>query len=323
MVSHDDQDRDFEGQSEFLPVPVERAGVPEKSSRPGLPRQRSAFEQYIDEINRVPLLSREEEVELARQFTEHQDPDAAKRLVEANLRFVVKMAYSYRNYNVKLTDLIQEGNIGLMKAVEKFNPERGYRLISYAVWWIKAYMQNYIIRSWSMVRVGTTQMQRQLFFRHQRNEDGLETEAVDETLQEDSESGGSILVPAAARKTKARSELALASRDFSLDATVEKGSQLTFTDVLADATPQQDEQLAREEIMQLVADRLQGMIKELSDKELYIMEHRLLSDNPETLQEIGEKFGVSRERIRQIENSLKERVRVSLSHIDGIADIVE
>jgi RNA polymerase sigma-32 factor len=299
---------------------VKRPGLPEKVKKPGLPRARSPFEQYISEINRVPLLSRAEELELSREFQKHRDPEAAKRLVEANLRFVVKMAYSYRNYNVKMTDLIQEGNIGLMKAVEKFNPERGYRLISYAVWWIKAYMQNYIIRSWSMVRVGTSQMQKQLFFRHGPEEDP-EQEAVAETLQED-ETETAVLVPVQARREKATTELTSASRDFSLDASIEKGSQLTFAEVLADQSPGHDDQLAREEILELVSERLGGFMEGLSDKEAYIMNHRLLSDQAETLQEIGERFGVSRERIRQIENSLKERLRESLGHIEGITDIV-
>ncbi len=312
---------EFEGKgSSSLPVRVSRPGLPEKVKKPGLPRTRSAFEQYISEINRVPLLSRAEELDLSREFLKHRDPEAAKRLVEANLRFVVKMAYSYRNYNVKMTDLIQEGNIGLMKAVEKFNPDRGYRLISYAVWWIKAYMQNYIIRSWSMVRVGTSQMQKQLFFRHGPEEDP-EQEAVAETLQED-ENETAVLVPVQARREKATSELTSASRDFSLDASIERGSQLTFAEVLPDESPGHDDQLAREEILELVSERLGGFMEGLSDKEAYIMHHRLLSDQAETLQEIGQRFGVSRERIRQIENSLKERLRESLGHIEGITDIV-
>ena len=231
--------------------------LPVKATRPGLParrasadvagKNRSSFETYIQEINRIPLLTREQEQELATLFQESRDPQALKKLVEANLRFVVKIAYSYKHYNVKLIDLIQEGNIGLIRAVEKFNVERGYRLISYAVWWIKAYMQNYIIRSWSMVRVGTTQMQRQLFFRHQTDKESPEIQVVGETLQDDLPEGeeNAVLIPAEARKQRVDKELVLASRDFSLDALIDGTSNLTYMDVLPDGNPHQEENMAK------------------------------------------------------------------------------
>lgn len=267
-------------------------------------------------------MSREEELDLANQLKDSGDKEAAKRLVEANLRFVVKMAYSYRHYNVKLIDLIQEGNIGLMKAVEKFNPDRGYRLISYAVWWIKAYMQNYIIRSWSMVRLGTTRMQRQLFFKSQTDKESLEHSSVEETLAEEAPAKGAVLVPAEMRRKKADKELTLAQRDFSLDTVVDKDSKMTYVDVLQSPEPQQEEELARHEIMAMVADKLNDLVTTLPDKELYILQNRLLTDEPLTLQQIGEEFGVSRERIRQIEVSLKKRLGKELDSIDGIADMV-
>lgn len=298
--------------------------LPAKRRKPAPPRTRSTFEQYIDEITRVPLLTREEELELATRYAENRDPESGKALVEANLRFVVKMAYSYRNYNVKLTDLVQEGNIGLMKAVEKFKPERGYRLISYAVWWIKAYMQNYIIRSWSMVKVGTTQMQRKLFFRSRGEEENHEMGAVEETLQEEVPStDGTLLVPAESRKKSARRQLSAAARDFSLDMEIGDDSNQTYVDLLPSQEPAQEEKLAKEEIMAQVAFRLKDFITDLPEKELFILQNRLLSDEPRTLQDIGEVYGVSRERIRQIENSLKERIRKALQSIDGVADIVD
>jgi RNA polymerase sigma-32 factor len=307
-----------------LPAKTRKAGLPARRKPAGPPTRKPAFEQYIEEITRVPLLTREEELELARVFKETGDQDAGKRLVEANLRFVVKMAHSYKQYNVKLIDLIQEGNIGLMKAVDKFNPDRGYRLISYAVWWIKAYMQNYIIRSWSMVKLGTTQMQRQLFFRNRPDKDSFEQEAVVETLQDDvsGSSGGAVFVPAEVRKKKASSELGTAARDFSLDAVVDSQTQMTYLDLLPSGDPGQEEQLGKHEVMDEVAQKLNEFIASLPDKELYIVEHRLLTDEPETLQDIGERFGVSRERIRQIESGLKGRLRETLGDIEGIADIV-
>lgn len=309
--------------------------LPVKAARPGLParrgsadaagKNRSSFETYIQEINRIPLLTREQEQELATLFQESRDPQALKKLVEANLRFVVKIAYSYKHYNVKLIDLIQEGNIGLIRAVEKFNVERGYRLISYAVWWIKAYMQNYIIRSWSMVRVGTTQMQRQLFFRYQTDKEPTEAQVVGETLQEDVPEGeeNAVLIPAEARKQRVDKELVLASRDFSLDALIDGTSNLTYMDVLPDGNPHQEENMAKAQVMKAVGERVAEFMDGLSDKERYIFEHRLFTDEPETLQVIGEQYGVSRERIRQIETQLKDRLRVELQGIDGIREMVE
>jgi len=309
--------------SSKLPVPIKKSGLPARRKPAGPPRRKPAFEQYIDEIMRVPLLSREEEQELALLYRDEGDGAAGKRLVEANLRFVVKMAYSYKSYNVKLIDLVQEGNIGLMKAVEKFNPDRGYRLISYAVWWIKAYMQNYIIRSWSMVKLGTTQMQRQLFFRNQPEKDSQEEDAVSETLGDEVASqDGAVFVPAQARKKKASKELHVAARDFSLDATIDSESQLTYLDMLPSEEPQQDEELARHQIMDEVATRINKFVETLPEKELFIVQNRLLTDEPMTLQDIGQEFGVSRERIRQIESGLKERLKKSLGDIEGITEMV-
>jgi len=306
-----------------LPEPVRKARLPARVLPSGVPAVKSAFDQYIEEIQRVPLLTREEELDLAQRFHKEGDREAARRLVEANLRFVVKIAYSYKHYDVKVIDLIQEGNIGLMRAVEKFNPDRGYRLISYAVWWIKAYMQSYIIRSWSMVRVGTSQMQRQLFFRSQTDKSGMDHAVVAETLQEESPEGQgeTVLVPAEVRRTRAESELSHAARDFSLDAQVDSESKSTYLDMLPSPEARQDEALEKQEIMAMVAEKLKGFVSDLGEKEMYILNKRLLTDEPETLQEIGEKFGVSRERIRQLEGQLKQRLKKALKSIEGVAEI--
>ena len=289
------------------------------------PANRSSLDTYIDEIRRVPLLSREEELELAQSFAKTGDKAAARQLVEANLRFVVKMAHSYKHYNVKLVDLIQEGNIGLMKAVQKFQPDRGYRLISYAVWWIKAYMQNYIIRSWSMVRVGTAAAQRKLFFRMQTDKDGAEYDSVDEAISDEGgdavRTGDVVLLPAAARKRRVAAELHLAQRDFSLDADVGDEGKQHYVDLLADPDITQEESLAREDILQQVSTRLGEVVNDLSDKERDILQSRLLSDTPDTLQDIGDRYGVSRERIRQIETQLKKRLAELLGDIQEVDDI--
>jgi len=294
-----------------------------EAARP--PAHRNSLDTYIDEIRRVPLLSREEEQELAQRFAKGGDKEAARQLVEANLRFVVKMAHSYKHYNVKLVDLIQEGNIGLMKAVQKFQPDRGYRLISYAVWWIKAYMQNYIIRSWSMVRVGTAAAQRKLFFRRPSGSEDVEVESVDEALTSESSgvlgAGEVVLLPAAARKRRAEAEMHLAQRDFSLDADVGSDGKQHFIDLLPDPEVNQEESLAREDILQKVSERLAEVVDDLSDKEQDILQSRLLSDTPDTLQDIGDRYGVSRERIRQIETQLKKRLAELLGDIQEVDDV--
>ena len=305
-------------------VRSQRAHPPAVREKARPPASRSSLDTYIDEIRRVPLLSREEEQDLALRFARDGDKAAARQLVEANLRFVVKMAHSYKHYNVKLVDLIQEGNIGLMKAVQKFQPERGYRLISYAVWWIKAYMQNYIIRSWSMVRVGTAAAQRKLFFRLQ-NDTEAEQDSVGEVLADEDTgavgSGDVVLLPAAARKRRAEAEMHIAQRDFSLDADVGDEGNQRYVDMLADPHITQEESLAREDILLQVSERLAEIVDQLSDKERDILQSRLLSDSPDTLQDIGDRYGVSRERIRQIETQLKNRLAELLGDIQEVDDV--
>ena len=306
-------------------VRSQRAHPPAVREKARPPASRSSLDTYIDEIRRVPLLSREEEQELALRFARDGDKAAARQLVEANLRFVVKMAHSYKHYNVKLVDLIQEGNIGLMKAVQKFQPERGYRLISYAVWWIKAYMQNYIIRSWSMVRVGTAAAQRKLFFRSQPGKEGAEYDSVDEAISDEDDgavgAGDVVLLPAAVRKRRVEAEMHLAQRDFSLAAEIGDEGKQSYVDMLPDPNLTQEESMAREEILTKVSERLAEVIGEFSDKEQDILQSRLLSDSPDTLQDIGDRYGVSRERIRQIETQLKKRLAELLGDIQEVDDV--
>ncbi len=273
-----------------------------------LPVQRSSFDLYLEEINRWPLLTREEEVRIAKRYKEKGDLRSAQKLVTSNLRFVVKIAYEYRNYDIKLSDLIQEGNIGLMKAVSKFDPDRGYRLISYAVWWIKAYMQNYIIRNWSVVKLRSGGRNRSLFFRASR----------DEPMDDEH------LLPAASSKTledrRMGRETRIAMRDFSLDAMMDDEGKRTFLDMVESGDESADVTLAREEERQIVSDKLDEIKESFNPKERYVLEHRVLSDDPETLQEIGSRFSISRERVRQIEVALKKKIRKSLTQTDAFAD---
>ncbi|GMV42587.1 MAG: RNA polymerase sigma factor RpoD [Myxococcales bacterium] len=273
-----------------------------------LPVLRSSLDQYLIEINRFPLLSREEEQEYARRLVEEGDMDAARKLVTSNLRFVVKVAFEYRNYEVKLIDLIQEGNIGLMKAVSKFNPDRGYRLISYAVWWIKAYMQNYIIKNWSMVKIGSNADHRRMLFGTRQGPRGPEDEHEE-----------TYILPAMATHDAGQLMLLdakVARRDFSLDSAMDEDGRTSYGDMLRSGEMGADESIGRAEARAIVSDRLKEVVGHLNDRERFILEKRILADEPLTLQEIGERYGVTRERVRQLENSLKKKLARSLTEFD-------
>jgi RNA polymerase sigma-32 factor len=302
-----------------LPVKTVKAGLPAVSPRALPPTRQDPLDLFMREVNRIPLLTREEEEELARRFVAG-DAAAARRLVESNLRFVVKIAHSYSSYNVKLVDLIQEGNIGLMKAVQKFNPDRGYRLISYAVWWIKAYMQNYIIRSWSLVKVGTSQAQRRLFFKNGGQDEAQKLEELTALAQE-AEGQDEVVILPAAKKRAGGAEAMSAYRDFSLDSEASEDGKTHFVDLLVDPGANQEQDLAREQILARVSQRLPGLIEQLNPKEKELLELRILADDPETLAVIGERWGVSRERVRQLEAALKKKLAGMLGDIDSIEDL--
>ena len=261
------------------------------------------------EVGRVPLLTREEETELAYLYKESGDAAAARKLVASNLRFVVKVAFQYKNYDIRMTDLIQEGNVGLMHAVSKFDPDRGYRLISYAVWWIKAYIQNYIIKNWSMVPI--TARRKQLF-------------GKSKPLAEDDSSENHFLVTAENAKKPvinvSRREMAMAQRDFSLDATVGGDTGVTHLSRLPAKIPSQEEALGTAQVRGEVAKTIANVLDDLDDRGRFIVENRLLNDEPMSLAEIGKNFGVSRERARQLEARVKKRLKKALSYL-GDAEI--
>jgi RNA polymerase sigma-32 factor len=258
---------------------------------------------YLSQIEDYPILTREEENRLATRYKNENDPQAAQALITSNLRFVIKVALGYRNYGVRLMDLIQEGNIGLMKAVERFDPDKGFRLISYAIWWIKAYIQNYIIRSWSLVKIGTTQAQRKLFYRiwdlpeapdvdfHRKNVSKL-ADRINVTEDE--------VIDMAAR---------LKAHDLSLDDLIGERSRDSFADTLKDDSPDQEEILAGLEEQEDLKNWAANALKTLNPREKYILEKRVLSDEPTTLKELGKHFGVTRERARQIERAALEKLK--------------
>jgi RNA polymerase sigma-32 factor len=272
----------------------------------------STLDQYLREINRVALLTVEEERRLAREFRDQGDKRAGHRLVEANLRFVVKVAFEYRSYGLRMADLIQEGNIGLMKAVQKFDPDKEIRLISYAVWWIRAYIQNHILKSWSLVKIGTTQAQRKLFFSLARTRHEIERVTPGAGLASEG-----IDVNLVAKKLRVRPsdvvEMSqrMEGRDLSLDAPVADGSS-THLEFTPDDGEPQDEELARVEEDAIVSRRVNDAMSRLDPRERHIVEARIMGDGKETLRDLGQHFGFSRERARQLEIRALEKLRRDL-----------
>src|SRR3990172_7833233 len=217
-----------------------------------LPAITATLDIYIAEINRFPILTAEEEYKLAIELKEHNSMEAAEKLVVSNLRFVVKIAHEYRNYRVKLADLIQEGNIGLMHAVKKFDPYKGYRLISYAVWWIRAYIQNFVIKSWSIVKIGTTQAQRKLFFKMSQTKKQLET------ISKKNPEFGEIAESLGVKKWEVEEMDVRMGYDLSLDACVGEGTDSTFGDKLVYEGEDQETALIKKEEMALVRRNIAG-----------------------------------------------------------------
>ena len=273
-----------------------------------LPVVSNALNLYMAQINQMPILSPEEEFELALRYREKGDSEIAHRLITSNLRFVVKIALEYKNYGLKLPDLIQEGNIGLMMAVKKFDPRRGYRLISYAVWWIRAYIQNFIIKSWSLVKIGTTQAQKKLFYKLGKIRRLLEAPQGDHP-----QSYEDIAKDLGVKEEEIHEmEQRMSRRDLSLDLPFDEDQELTPLALLPNDSPDQEDVLIRSQDSQLQKDEVSKALASLSERERYIITHRIMGDNPLTLREIGDTFHLSRERIRQIEKEALTKLRREL-----------
>jgi len=277
-----------------------------------LPVVKGSLESYLIQINQFPLLTQEEEFELAVKYRKYNDIQAAQKLITSNLRFVVKVAFEYKSYGVKLLDLIQEGNIGLMMAVKKFDPYKGYRFISYAIWWIRAYIQNFIIKTWSLVKIGTTQAQKKLFYKIGKVRKALESNGADEKKYELLAKDLDV-----AKKDIIEMEQRMSSRDLSLDAPFDEGQELTHLDLLREETPNQEEAFAQAEEKKIREREVLNAMKRLNEKETYVIQNRIMADSPLTLQEIGDHLKLSRERVRQIESEalgkLKKEFGTSLS----------
>lgn len=270
------------------------------------------LQRYLREIRRFKLLSREEEHRLAVQYKELGDLEAAYKLVTANLRLVVMIAREYQKAFKNLLDLIQEGNMGLMEAVKNFDPYRGVRFPSYAVWWIRAYMIRYIMNDWRMVKIGTTQAQRKLFFNLQKEKDRIEAEGLTP--------GPKLLAQRLNVKEDevVEMEQRLASRDLSVDVPIGEEDEATMLNFLPDSKQTPEEQFAETQYRDLLRDKMDQFGKTLKDKELVIYRERLLNEEPLTLREIGEKYGISRERVRQIEERVKRKLKSYLKDIKGM-----
>ncbi len=286
---------------------------------PGALVPADTLQRYLAEIRRIPVLSREEEHALAVRWHEHGDRQAAWRLVTANLRLVVMIAREYQRAVHNLLDLIQEGNVGLLEAVKNFDPYRGIRFPSYAVWWIRAYVIRYIMNNWRLVKVGTTQAQRKLFFNLQKERERLEREGFVASPKLIAQHLG------VKEKDVVEMEQRLAARDLSVNAPLEDGEDATLLDFLP-GPAQTADAVADEEYHRLVRQKAEEFKRTLKGKDLVIYERRLEAlmrdEDPVTLQEIGDQYGISRERVRQIEARLKKRLAAYLrEQIPDIRDI--
>ncbi|HEY2987595.1 MAG TPA: RNA polymerase factor sigma-32 [Candidatus Binatia bacterium] len=265
------------------------------------------LQRYLTEIRRYPLLSREEEHRLAVEYKEYGNLEAAYKLVTSNLRLVVMIAREYQRAFRNLLDLVQEGNIGLMEAVKNFDPYRGIRFPSYAVWWIRAYIIRYIINDWRMVKIGTTQAQRKLFFNLQKEKEKLEAEGFIP--------GPKLLAQRLNVKEGevVEMEQRLGNRDLSTDVPVGEDGEATLLHFLPDSRETPEERVAAAEYRHVLGEKIEQFATGLKDKELVIFRERLLNEEPLTLREIGERYGISRERVRQIEERLKKKLKEYLS----------
>jgi RNA polymerase sigma-32 factor len=278
---------------------------------------RDALQAYMREVQQHPLLSREDEHELAKSYVETGDLKAARRLVTANLRLVVKLAYEYRRAYRNMMDLIQEGNIGLMQAVKRYDPYRGVKLSSYAAWWIRAYMLRYMLNNWRMVKLGTTQAQRKLFFNLSKEKARLSAMGIEPTHAEIAQR---LSVD---EKEVVEMDRRLSRGDASLDVPVGEGegTGLSRLDLLSSSSPGPEQATTTAELSQIVRGELTRFRTTLSGKDAVIFDKRMVAEEPLTLQELGNEFGVSRERVRQLEARITGKLREFLR--ESLGDALE
>lgn len=265
------------------------------------------MDHFLGQVRSVKPLSPEREFELAVRYKETGDKEAAHELVVSHLPFVVKMAFQYRHYMIPVQDLVQEGAIGLMKAVKRFDPHKGFRLVSFAVWWIKAYIKNFILRSWNLVKLGTTQAQRKLFFRIGEVGEHQDADARQASIEE--LAGALKVKPDDVIEVEAR----MKAREWSLNEALSEDKELTAMDLLEDQSPSQEMQLIAHESETALATATAQALQKLDARERFIVTKRHMEDSPWTLQDLGDHFGTSRERIRQLEKRALNKLRGEFS----------
>jgi RNA polymerase sigma-32 factor len=270
----------------------------------------SGLSRYLQEVRKFPMLEPNEEFMLAKRWQEHQDPDAAHRLITSHLRLVAKIAMGYRGYGLPINELIAEGNVGMMQAVKRFDPDRGFRLATYAMWWIRAAIQEYILHSWSLVKIGTTAAQKKLFFNLRRVKGQIKAlEEGDLTPEHVKTISDRLNVPAEDVVSMNRR---LSAPDNSLNATLRSDSEGEWQDWLVDETPNQEVRMADSEELSKRQKLLTNAMSSLNERERHILTERRLKDEPATLEDLSKEYDISRERVRQIEVRAFEKLQKSI-----------
>jgi RNA polymerase sigma-32 factor len=266
--------------------------------------------RYLTEIRKFPMLAKDEEFMLAKRWTEHQDAESAHRLVTSHLRLVAKIAMGYRGYGLPIGEVISEGNVGLMQAVKKFDPDKGFRLATYAMWWIRASIQEYILRSWSLVKMGTTAAQKKLFFNLRKAKSQISAFEEGDLRPEHLSAIATKLGVSEEEVTNMNRRL---GGDSSLNAPIRSDGESEWQDWLADDTAvSQETALAESEEKSIRMGLLEEAMQELTDREKHILTERRLKDDPVTLEELAGQYGVSRERVRQIEVRAFEKLQKAM-----------
>ncbi|MGH6744055.1 RNA polymerase RpoH-like sigma 32 subunit [Novosphingobium sp. PhB57] len=273
-----------------------------------------SLNRYLSEIRKFPLLAPEQEYMLAKRYKEHEDPAAAGQLVTSHLRLVAKIAMGYRGYGLPVSELISEGNIGLMQGVKKFEPDRGFRLATYAMWWIKASIQEYILRSWSLVKMGTTAAQKKLFFNLRRMKKNLDA-YEDSDLHPDDVAKIATTLGVSQQEVVNMNRRMMMGGDASLNVSLREEGEGQWQDILADERPLQDETVADAEEATVRHAMLVEAMDGLNERERDILMERRLTEDPKTLEELSQVYHVSRERVRQIEVRAFEKLQKAMNRI--------
>jgi len=281
----------------------------------------ASLNRYLAEIRKFPILTPEQEYMLAKRYQEHSDPEAAAQLVTSHLRLVAKIAMGYRGYGLPVSELISEGNIGLMQGVKKFEPDRGFRLATYAMWWIRASIQEFILRSWSLVKMGTTAAQKKLFFNLRRMKNNIEAFEDGDLHPEDVAKIATDLGVSEDEVVSMNRRMAMGG-DTSLNVPMREDSDGQWQDWLADDNPLQDERVADAEERDIRHGLLIKALDSLNDREKHILTERRLAEDPKTLEELSQVYGVSRERVRQIEVRAFEKLQKAMMRLAGERHLV-